>query len=359
MAERILQLQQQTKASAPNLKGLTKVHQNILDQTHSRQRFVTGKDPLLITVKENPTKKWLRQKGTGTVQLLLNGTTIENSLASFDRFQWIDEKDRSELMLEHSMVSLELVGEINTKKPGYVNILGASGAGSSAAIRRAASASKGWDRWKKSPLYERLVFEELGQQEAERQGDRLWITGFTLTGQRGELHSLDVESGHMESVSERTGKAILWPNECAPVPENIVGTGISNSIHMKDALLISDGFLVPGKNKGGLYVIQRPGNRDSEWSVCITGGSRSSSIADHGWFYHRSVWLDLTGDGRKSILTARAKLNTMKGSKVTAQLVWLEMPKPDRIDQASGTPLEVDGTVFDPFSARHLPWKSQ
>ena len=28
---------------------------------------------------------------------------------------------------------------------------------------------------------------------------------------------------------------------------------------------------------------------------------------DEGWFYHRAVWIDLTNDGRQSILTARAK----------------------------------------------------
>ena len=39
------------------------------------------------------------------------------------------------------------------------------------------------------------------------------------------------------------------------------------------------------------------------------------------------------------------------------QLVWLEMPEPHHFDAASGTPLEEDGTEFDPFSSRHLPWK--
>jgi len=105
----------------------------------------------------------------------------------------------------------------------------------------------------------------------------------------------------------------------------------------------------------------------------------------------RAIWVDLTGDGRKSILTARAtfplvssnnknnekrryakaanNMNTHndrqamnrnsppKGAR--GQLVCLEMPKPFRIDEATGTPLERDGTVFDPLSSRHLPWKVQ
>jgi hypothetical protein len=35
------------------------------------------------------------------------------------------------------------------------------------------------------------------------------------------------------------------------------------------------------------------------------------------------------------------------------------MPKPHSIDSRTGTALESDGTVFDPFSARHIPWKTR
>lgn len=84
-------------------------------------------------------------------------------------------------------------------------------------------------------------------------------------------------------------------------------------------------------------------------------------------FSCRAVWIDLTGDGRRSILTARAKSPSLlkngeqaaRNNPQTGQLVWLEMPKPHSTDKATGTNLEVDGTVFDPFSARHTPWKEQ
>lgn len=83
--------------------------------------------------------------------------------------------------------------------------------------------------------------------------------------------------------------------------------------------------------------------------------------------YTRAVWIDLTGDGRKSILTARAKSPSLlkNGKSIVGdgeqqgQLVWLEMPKAHSIDEATGTPLEEDGTVFDPFNKRHTPWKEQ
>jgi hypothetical protein len=81
--------------------------------------------------------------------------------------------------------------------------------------------------------------------------------------------------------------------------------------------------------------------------------------------------VDLTGDGRMSILTARAKLRkeasatSQSGSSAVSsrpkngQLIWLECPKPFQFDAATGTPLEEDGTRFDPFSARHVPWKER
>lgn len=99
--------------------------------------------------------------------------------------------------------------------------------------------------------------------------------------------------------------------------------------------------------------------------------------------------MDLTGDGRQSILTARAKFPLGKKNSSTnnpaafnqqhhsntqadsttptsssskgayGQLVCLEMPQPYSFDEATGTPLEKDGLVFDPLSPRHLPWKEQ
>ena len=80
--------------------------------------------------------------------------------------------------------------------------------------------------------------------------------------------------------------------------------------------------------------------------------------------------MDLTGDGRQSILTSRAKVpsilnnNNANGAQDEGrttmgigQLVWLERPMPPTYDADTGIPLDVDGTVFDPFSARHAPWK--
>jgi len=37
--------------------------------------------------------------------------------------------------------------------------------------------------------------------------------------------------------------------------------------------------------------------------------------------------------------------------------VWLERLKPYRYDEKTNTPLDIDDTVFDPFSSKHTPWK--
>ena len=267
------------------------------------------------------------------------------------------------------MVSMELVGEINTKNPGYVNILPRNAAGSSGAVQRRAESSNEWAQWKHSALYEQLVMEDFSRRETKTHGDRLWITGFSLAGQNGYLNSLDIKNGHIQSVNSKTSKSILWPNESNSVPKSLFAGGTvldEQEEGLEDALLVSDGFLVPGKDRGGVYVVKNPGHPQLERNICLVGGHMSQTNENDGfWFYHRAVWADLTGDGRKSILTARAKVSMMGdaskdgASNTKTQLVWLEMPKPPKVDKVTGKCLEEDGSPFDPFNERHLPWKSQ
>lgn len=90
-------------------------------------------------------------------------------------------------------------------------------------------------------------------------------------------------------------------------------------------------------------------------------------FSEPGHHLNRAIWMDLTGDGRQSILAARAKLSPIlngnnretEGTRTLGkgELVWLERPMPHSFDVTTGTPLDVDGTVFDPFDARNTPWK--
>jgi hypothetical protein len=285
-----------TLRQSPSLgnQGLSRFHQSILSRSTGRQRLVTGKDPLRITVEDNPTRRWLglgRERNAATAHLLVNGTTIERSVASFDRFQWIDDEERHELHERYAMVSLELIAEVHMKKPGYVNVLPSVGAGSTAALRRAIDASTAWNRYRYTS--NSVLFDEIeGSRPAS---DRLWVSGFSLASQQGYLHSVDIASGHIESVDTRTRKSILWPNEFNSVPimrlDSVCGETKTKPINLDakindlhdDALLVCDGFLVPGKNKGGIYVVKNPGNPATEWMSCLAGGIKKN----HAWFYHR------------------------------------------------------------------------
>mmetsp|Transcript_15227 Transcript_15227/g.21716 ORF Transcript_15227/g.21716 Transcript_15227/m.21716 type:complete len:704 (-) Transcript_15227:49-2160(-) len=392
------------KSNTAPTAGLSKFHRSIVASVSRRQRCVSGQYPLYLTITDNPTRKWLSSgsstsskfsNSAATSEMLVNGTSVDKSLASFDRFQWLDDEERGKLQRDHALLSLELIAEINVKKPGYVHILSASGAGSSARKRGKTLKSGGWiNRWKHQQIFgvEAKTEQELREQE------RLWITGFSLTKQSGEVHYMDVATGFMGQINARTAEALRWPNEVNYVPHN----GYSNFPSLEnfnkedaeervdDSLLVSDGFLVPGRDNGGVYIVSKPGHKEAEWKVCLTGGNgmekmlttlnAKASVSDdgvvdeEGWFYHRSIWIDITNDGRQSILTARAKrpsiLNntknnntnksdTLNESSVTtkAQLVWLERPRPYKYDEVTGTPLDVDGTVFDPFNSRNTPWK--
>ena len=265
-------------------QGLSRFHQSILSRSADRQRLVTGKDPLLITVEDNPTRRWLglgRDESAATSHLLVNGTTVERSTASFDRFQWIDDDEREELHDRYAMVSLELIAEVHIKKPGYVNVLPSSGAGSTAALRRVVDKSTAWNRYTGSSA----ILDEIDGSIMNK--DRLWVSGFSLASQRGYLHSVDTDSGHIESANKRTRQTILWPNEFNTVPVirdmRMKSPSEAANSMQDDALLVSDGFLVPGKNKGGIYVVKNPGNPGTEWISCLTG----ASTKHHDWFYHR------------------------------------------------------------------------
>lgn len=254
-------------------QGLSRYYQGILSRTSDRQRFVTGKYPVIVTVEEDPTRKWLslgRSDNAATSLVLVNDTTIDRSLASYDRFQWIDEEEREILHSRYTTLSMELLAEIHMVKPGYLQILPADGAGSSAATLRNVPR---WNKWQRnSALYQEL--EDLEWSGMYR--DRLWVTGFSLAGRKGFIKSVDVHNGHIDTVNSRSEAMTLWPNELNSVP---ITAGTKEAV---DALLVSDGFLVPGKDQGGIYVVQNPGNPNSEWTVCLTDKDRKDR-----WFYHR------------------------------------------------------------------------
>lgn len=401
-----------TSTATPSLQGLSKFHLSILSRTADRQRFITGRYPVTVTVKDNPTRKWLNlgrrtAEAIAETEIFVNGTAASRSLASLDRFLWLDDSERQHQQEQYAMVSLELLAEIHLERPGYLQILDSRGAGARAAASHAAASLQadhhhpgggggGWRlRTHTLKLLKRIEGHNNAVVSSARTAyhesittniDRLWVTGFSLAGRQGLVTAVDCETCYIKPVNDRSRNAMLWPNEVQQVPADLLGSYPTAAVaaaaakkqkqrdsngldrdrdeprRYQDALLVCDGFLVPTKDRGGLYVVKNPGH-ETEWTVCLT------KQRDR-WFYHRAVWIDLTGDGRRSILTARCKVSTVLDSKSgdgivtsgitkTGELVWLECPKPASIDPETGTPLEADGTVFDPFSTRHMPWKTR
>jgi hypothetical protein len=419
-----------------------------LEENNPTLRWLGGKSQSSQQQQQQATTQKQQPKKSTTV-LLLNGTSIDQSVASFDRhYQWWldDDNDDDDLKEQqcksssssssssslHSnnryatttttvVLSMELLAEISMEKPGYLQILPSQGPGRTAWMERTLQQQQQsgttTTRWNKNKWRKRddVLLEEAPATTTTTtttQGERLWVTGFSLAGRHGIVNTMDIHDGNVHSISARSKSMMMWPNEICHVPANLLMMNVNvhqkdqkqqeeeeeqahalpppqtsqsatfPPLQLQDAILVSDGFLVPGKDRGGIYLVRNPSHRHFEWTVCLT-----DPYEREPWFYHRACWVDLTGDGRQSILTARAKLKRQrhphKGETTTTnsgraswednnsssngsssnpprnngQLVWLEMPKPHHIDEATGTPLEQDGTTFDPFSARHLPWK--
>jgi hypothetical protein len=388
---------QSTATISSSLDGLSKFHRSILSRSVRRQLFVTGKYPLTVTVKDNPTRKWLGSESD--TEILVNGTAPHNSLASLDRFNWLDRHERDLLLETYAMVSLELLAVISTERPGYLQILDRGGAGFSAITSYNIAGV---------PLFQTPT-PATALSDDSTPHDRLWVTGFSLAGRQGMVKSVECDTGFMNSINGETGKCMLWPNEVQQVPYNLVTASTPSSVlqhpqlviagaeatkhnglsssslaveenkrilpnsqveeviiatsnqtsttseRYQDAILVCDGFLVPGKDRGGLYIVQNPGNPKLERTVSLTSdvsarprnNDNNSTNSNDRWFYHRAVWVDLTGDGRQSILTARCKVSygeedtgIMSGITKSGELVWLECP----------------AGVSDPLE--HTPWKT-
>lgn len=334
-----------------SLEGLSKYHQRLMKPR--RQRVVTGRYPLFLSVQNCPTRKWLG-KMHQRQQLLVNGTIVERSVASFQRFHWLDDdeydgapgtakserSDEAGARLTPKGWTIELLAELSTRKPAYLHL--------------------------------------------DTTSNQLWSTEFSLTSLYGGITKFNLDDGLKTSIVDHN-KQLKWPNEIIPITQSSSSSYTSHSNHnghkqnstttdftTTTNILVADGFLVPGKDQGGIYYITqtRTGMVEKEETICL------SPPTTDPWFYHRAVWIDLTGDGRQSILTARARrpplIPSHNGHSTTAnvsttrsslndvygQLVWLERPKPHHYDAVAGTiPLNEDNTLFDPFSPQHIPWK--
>jgi hypothetical protein len=99
----------------------------------------------------------------------------------------------------------------------------------------------------------------------------------------------------------------VWPNEIDLVPHTVFN---------KNVLIASGGFLVPWKSTGAVALF----DLDSGATVQITTNQE-------GYFYHRSLFYDVNGDGLMDVITARA--NKPIFGDTDGELLWLEHPTTD------------------------------
>lgn len=98
-----------------------------------------------------------------------------------------------------------------------------------------------------------------------------------------------------------------WPNNVATIPEDVFGYR---------AIVVPDGFLVPGKSNGGVYIVTMDAT-----DITLATGTFKISPKEDGYFYHMGEWIDMNGDGRKDFVTAKSNAKAGGG-----KLVWFEHP---------------------------------
>ena len=108
--------------------------------------------------------------------------------------------------------------------------------------------------------------------------------------------------------SERLNETFVWPNEVKVVDYDIFG---------ERAIQVPDGFLVPGKTEGGVYIL-----RMDDEGLTTVNEKVMISPKKKGFFYHMGYWVDMNGDGRKDFITARSNAKAGDG-----ELVWFEHPE--------------------------------
>jgi hypothetical protein len=146
-------------------------------------------------------------------------------------------------------------------------------------------------------------------------------------------------------IKEVASKNLYWPNEVGMVPE-----GTFEESYMWTA----DGFLVPGKSTGGIHLIKI--NRNGTFSETFELSTKKS-----GWFYHQAKWIDMNGDGKLDVITARAYKPLWGQDK--GELVWFENPgqgfdkkkwKEHMIESGPDVSFDVDHLIKDQPNKIHI-----
>lgn len=142
----------------------------------------------------------------------------------------------------------------------------------------------------------------------DTQQEHLFVSNFKLFGS-DTLFSISNWSKGLAEPEELDirifNESTVWPNEARAASPQLMG---------QDGLIVSGGFLVPGKATGAVSFIS--------WDK--PKQATPLTTPRKGWFYHRTEELDVNGDGHLDLVTARA-FKPMFG-KPDGELLWLENP---------------------------------
>ncbi|MBM4197920.1 MAG: VCBS repeat-containing protein [Gammaproteobacteria bacterium] len=152
---------------------------------------------------------------------------------------------------------------------------------------------------------------------------------------------------HLEVLTDRAGPPYrhVWPNESERVPSGVLPF---------EALVVPGGFLSTPK-PGRITLVNLDDPARSEYVVVESGtGTPDCSggvVRNDHWFYHQALWVDMDGDGRKDLVTARANLMPFRyNCPYVGELVWFRNPgaalKPEvpwNVNVLVGLPEETGG----------------
>jgi len=135
------------------------------------------------------------------------------------------------------------------------------------------------------------------------------VTGLSLKTLSDQVAARRL-SGGLRSSDQivNTNQALRWPNKLDRAPYG-------------DFIVVPDGFLVPGKRSGEVFLARPDG---SVFPITETAPSI---------FYHEVEWIDFDGDGLLDILTARCKLSGLFKISFEGEMVWLKNPGLDKMDK--------------------------
>jgi len=131
---------------------------------------------------------------------------------------------------------------------------------------------------------------------------------------------------------------IDWPNAVTTVDSSVFGF---------PAIILGNGFLVPSHTKGGVWVLEKSTSPSTLMRPVKITQDKSDWAPDSGWFYHQAELVDMDGDGKLDVVTARCQYGVWPWSKKRGELIWLKQPDSDPLSDKPWTDHHlVDGPDF-------------